>query len=43
MRDFMLKLPFDLHRKLKIIAVTQGTTMTAFIIEAIQEKMQREK
>lgn len=43
MRDFMLKLPFDLHRKLKIIAVTKDTTMTAFIIEAIKEKMQREK
>lgn len=42
MKDFMLRLPFDLHRKLKIIAVTQEITMTAFIIEAIQEKMKRE-
>ena len=43
MRDFMLKLPFELHKKLKIIAVTEDTTMTAFIIEAIEEKMEREK
>ena len=42
MRDFMLRLPYDLHKKLKIIAVTQGVTMTSFIIEAIQEKMKRE-
>lgn len=42
MRDFMLRLPQDLHKKLKIIAVTQGVTMTSFIIEAIQEKMKRE-
>ena len=42
MRDFMLRLPQDLHKKLKIIAVTHGVTMTSFIIEAIQEKMKRE-
>ena len=42
MKDFMLKIPFDLHKKLKMFAVTQDTTMTAFIIEAIQEKMKRE-
>ena len=42
MRDFMLRLPHDLHKKLKIIAVTQGVTMTSYIIEAIREKMKRE-
>ena len=33
MRDFMLRLPHDLHKKLKIIAATQGTSMTSYIIE----------
>ena len=42
MRDFMLRLPYDLHKKLKIIAVTKGVTMTSYIIEAIQEKIKKE-
>ena len=42
MRDFMLRLPHRLHKELKIIAATQGTSMTSYIIEAIQEKMKRE-
>ena len=42
MRDFMLRLPQDLHKKLKIIAATQGVTMTSYIIEAIQEKIKKE-
>ena len=42
MRDFMLRLPHDLHKKLKIIAATEGVTMTSYIIEAVREKMKRE-
>ena len=42
MRDFMLRLPHDLHKKLKMIAVTREVTMTSYIIEAIQEKIKRE-
>ena len=42
MKDFMLKIPVDLHQKLKIIAVTKGVTMTSYIIEAIQEKIKKE-
>lgn len=43
MRDFMLRLPHDLHKRLKIIAATKDTSMTNYIIEAIQDKMEREK
>lgn len=42
MRDFMLRLPHELHKKLKMIAVTQEVTMTSYIIEDIQEKIKRE-
>lgn len=42
MTNFMLKMPVKLHKVLKIYAVTNGVTMTDFIIEAINEKLEKE-
>ena len=41
MKDFMLKIPVDLHQKLKVIAAVNNITMTGFILEAVKEKMER--
>lgn len=39
MQNFMLKIPVDLHRKIKIFSAISGTTMTDFILEAVKEKV----
>lgn len=41
MKDYLLKLPPDLHKQLKITATLHGKTMMAFIVEAIKEKLDR--
>lgn len=43
MTNFMLKMPVKLHKALKIYAVMNGITMTEFIIDAVKEKLEREK
>ena len=39
MQNFMLKIPVDLHRKIKIISVVLEISMTDFILEAVREKL----
>ena len=36
-------LPFDVHATAKILAIKKGITLKAYIIEAINEKNEREK
>jgi hypothetical protein len=36
-------MPEDLHRKLKIMSVVENVTMMDFIVEAIIEKLEKEK
>lgn len=43
MKDYLLKLPAELHKRLKIAAFMQEKTMMAFILEAIEEKIQRQE
>jgi len=38
---FLRKVPEDLIRKVKSEAALQGITMTAFVIEALEEALQR--
>lgn len=38
----MLKMPKNLHQALKIYSVIHNVTMTAFIIEAVKEKLKTE-
>jgi len=42
MKDYLLKMPKELHGKLKATAALKGMSMMAFIIEAVQEKIARE-
>lgn len=39
MQDFMLKIPVDLHRKVKVFSAISGITMREFILEAVKEKV----
>lgn len=41
-KNFMLVLPEELHKQLKVISVVNGVYMTDYIIEAIKEKMSKE-
>ena len=43
MINFMLKMPFKLHKALKIYAVMNEITMTDFINEAVKEKLEKDK
>ena len=40
MQDYMLKIPVELHKKIKVISVVSGITMRDFIVEAIKEKVE---
>jgi predicted DNA-binding protein len=42
MKDYLLKMPVELHTKVKTFAFMSGKTMVQFIIEAINEKLERE-
>ena len=42
MKGFLLKLPVELHTKIKVLTATKSVTMSDFIIEAIQEKLKKE-
>jgi predicted HicB family RNase H-like nuclease len=42
MKDYLLKLPKELHGKLKATAALKGVSMMAFIIQAIEEKIAKE-
>jgi predicted DNA-binding protein len=42
MKDYLLKMPVELHSKVKTFAFMSGKTMVQFIIEAINEKLERE-
>lgn len=42
MKDYLLKLKPELHKKLKSTAALKGLTMMDFIIEAIKEKIEKE-
>lgn len=42
MKDYLLKLPQELHSKIKVVSYTQGKTMMQFILEAINEKLEKE-
>lgn len=41
-KDYLLRLPEDLHKDLKVASVITGKTMLDFILEAIREKLQNE-
>jgi len=41
-KDYLVKMSKELHAKLKAISALKGITMMNFIIEAIEEKIQRE-
>lgn len=43
MQQFIVKMPKKLHTEVKFTAFKKGDTMTKFIIEAIQEKLENEK
>lgn len=43
MKEYLLKLPKELHTQIKIMSVLQGKTMMEFMIEAIKEKIEREQ
>lgn len=36
-------MPITTHTELKVTAAQQGTTMAAFILQAIQEKLERSR
>jgi predicted DNA-binding protein len=40
-KDYLLKMPQELHKKLKVTAAMNGLTMMDFIIEAIKEKIEK--
>ena len=40
---YLLRMPQELHTKVKVAAFKTGKTMLQFIIEAIQEKLQKEE
>jgi predicted DNA-binding protein len=42
LKDYLLKLPQELHAKLKATSALKGMTMMDFIIEAIKEKIEKE-
>lgn len=42
MKDYLLKLPQELHAKLKATAALKGVSMMEFIVEAIKEKIKNE-
>lgn len=42
MKDYLLKLPVDLHTKLKVTAALKGLTMMEFIIKAIEKAIKEE-
>jgi predicted HicB family RNase H-like nuclease len=42
MKDYLLKLPLELHTKLKIAAALKGVSMMQFIVDAINEKLEQE-
>jgi predicted DNA-binding protein len=41
-KDFLVKMPLELHTKLKMQSVLTGKTMLQFVVEAINEKLERE-
>jgi predicted transcriptional regulator len=43
MTTYLIKLPDELKRAIKIMAAMQGQSMRAWIMEAIQEKIKRER
>ena len=40
---YLLRMPQELHTKVKIASFSTGKTMLQFILEAIQEKLQKEE
>lgn len=40
MQNFLLKIPVDLHKKIKICSAISGVTMTKFILDATKEKIE---
>ena len=40
MKDFLLKIPVDLHRQIKIFSAISGVTMTKFILDPTKEKIE---
>lgn len=41
-KQFILRITPELHKQLKVLAATKGTTMQEYIKEAIQDKIERE-
>lgn len=42
MKDYLLKLPQEIHSRIKVIAALKGTTMAQFILDAVNEKLSKE-
>jgi hypothetical protein len=42
-KRFILAMDPEVHKQVKILSMLQGTTMTDFMNEAIQEKLERER
>ena len=42
MKDYLLKLPLELHTRIKVFTATKGITMAQFIVEAVTEKLNKE-
>lgn len=43
MKDYLLKMPQELHTRLKVITAIKGITMAQFIVDAVTEKLNREE